>query len=33
MNNIPGVTILSETSNMIKHPIGDYHANYCLYLL
>ena len=28
MSNIPGVTILSETSNIINHPIGDYHANF-----
>lgn len=28
MSNIPGVTILSETSNIIKHPVGDYHANF-----
>lgn len=28
MNNIPGVTILSETSTIINHPIGNYHANF-----
>ena len=28
MSNIPGVTILSETSNIINHPIGDYHINF-----
>ncbi len=28
MSNIPGVTILSETSNIINHPIGDYHVNF-----
>lgn len=28
MNNIPGVTILSETSKIINHPIGDYHVNF-----
>lgn len=28
MNNIPGVTILSETSTIINHPVGDYHANF-----
>ena len=28
MSDIPGVTILSETSNIINHPIGDYHANF-----
>ena len=28
MSNIPGVTILSETSTVIKHPIGNYHANF-----
>jgi hypothetical protein len=28
MNNIPGVTILSETSTIINHPVGNYHANF-----
>ncbi len=28
MSDIPGVTILSETSTIIKHPIGNYHANF-----
>ena len=28
MSDIPGVTILSETSNIINHPIGDYHINF-----
>ena len=28
MSDIPGVTILSETSNIIKHHIGNYHVNF-----
>jgi hypothetical protein len=28
MSNIPGVTILSETSTIINHPIGNYHVNF-----
>ena len=28
MSNIPGVTILNQTSNIINHPIGDYHINF-----
>lgn len=28
MSDIPGITILSETSTIIKHPVGDYHINF-----